>query len=228
MKKTLMMVVILMATWAQAVKYTSFGLEGAIAGENVVFDLTLGIEEVAKDDVVELVSGNVTVKESKIPNGWELIRRGETYSIKRSSGGWFGGRSSGTVKMSFAARVEPSGEWRGCNFTLPVLPVRSASVVADGAFDVRFTDAVTQEVTQNAEGKTVTVANLIATPRFGIIWKPDVRQVESELVATCDISTVASASPGALRVDTVLTYNIAQGQMTELEIKNEELGMKEE
>lgn len=213
---TLPTLLLLLPGLAFAARFTDFALDGKVVGDNIDFELRLGIEELSHDDRLEALRGDVALRESHLPNGMELVRDGGTILVTRAKGGWWGG-GAGTVTLRFAARPSVSNEWRSARFQLPVLPVRSVTVsAAQPQLDIELPGAANIVTVRDPEGRPTTTANLAIAPEFSVFWKPEIRQVDSELVATCDIHTVASASPGTLRIDSVYTYRVAQGQLSEL------------
>ena len=216
---------LLLAGQGGAARWSSFGMEGDVQGENAVFTLSLGFEELERGSSLEVVRGAVTVIESSLPKDVELSREGEVYSIARTPPkGWWGGarKISGAVVVKFAARTEAEegGRFR-TRFDLPVLPVREVTVRIDDVSKEMWIGAPgwgSVPLVQNGEGggRQVVPVKLPPQPGFWLSWQPDVRLARSELVASCDINSVASVSPGALRVDSLFAYQIAQGELSEL------------
>ena len=57
-----------------------------------------------------------------------------------------------------------------------------------------------------------------ADRRLVIRWKPTVRDLDAELVFATELNTIASLQPGAIRLDTLVIYDVAQGKMRELSL----------
>jgi hypothetical protein len=81
-------------------------------------------------------------------------------------------------------------------------------VSIQGARDVRR-----QPVGQQA-CRTTAFLGLAGDVAIG--WKQAVRRLDAELMASCDVITVANAVPGALRLKSSVSYRIAQGALSEL------------
>ena len=223
--------VVLAAGWVSG-GWSSFGLVGEVEGGNVVFSLELGFEDLERGESLEVLRGAVTVLSSSLPKDVELMRLEDVYSVRRTDLGWWGRRVvAGKVRVTFAARavLEEGGRFR-TRFDLPVLPVRSVSVrMDDPSLEVWMGapgwGAVPLKL-KGGEGDGVVPVMLPPLPGFWLSWQPDVRLAKSDLVASCDVNTVAVVNPGALRVDSLFAYQIAQGQMSELVIRSEDLGVR--
>lgn len=51
------------------------------------------------------------------------------------------------------------------------------------------------------------------------MWKPEVRKLEGELAVACEANTIAVATIGALKLDTVLNYRVIQGGLNKITLK---------
>ncbi len=200
---------------AAAAHWNGFALDGAVTGDNAAFVLRLDLKDLARGESIEVVRGAVAVLSSELPSGVALVRQDDALCLTLAPGG--SRTRSGRVIVRFAARTTVSNDWRCAGFALPVLPVRRVTITADQPnLQIEIPRAANSETRRDPEGRPTTDANLALTPDFAVLWKPEIRQADSELVATCDIHTVASASPGTLRVDTIFSYRVAQGQLAEL------------
>lgn len=206
---------VLCATTLRAAPLLSdFELRGRIDGENITFDLTLAYSGLARGQTIDLVSGPVALIDSKLPRRALLRRDGEVVRLVRGKG-W--GGADGRVRLAFAARTTASGDWRHASFELPVLPVRLVSVAADRpGLEIRFPTGRGLVRAMGPDGRDTATINLGTASCFEVRWKPEIKRVESELVATCDINSIVTASPGTLRFDSLYNYRIAQGQLGEL------------
>jgi len=209
---------------AAEARWTAFAMEGDVQGGNAVFTLSLGFEDLERGESLEVVRGAVTVLESALPKNVELTRAEDVYCITRADKGWWASkRVAGKVTLKFAAwaKEEEGGRFRA-RFDLPVLPVRDVTVrMDDPSQDVWVGSSGWGSVPLKLrdEGAQASPVKLPPRPDFWLSWQPDVRLAKSDLVASCDINTVATVSPGALRVDSLFAYQIAQGALTELAIE---------
>ena len=198
-----------------AVVPRTFDLQGKINGENIRFELDLGYDGLARGESLELLRGEVALTGAELPRHTELRRDGDVFRLVRT-GGW-GGAAKGRVRLAFAARTTADGDWRQARFRLPVLPVRSVAVAADRpGLEIRFPGGRGLQRQAGVDGRDTVAVHLDTNPLFEVFWKPEIRREASELVATCDLNTVVTASPGLLRFDSIYAYRIAQGQMGEL------------
>ena len=199
-----------------AVVPRSFDLKGRIGGENIRFALESGYADQARGESLEVLRGEVALTEARLPRHTELRRDGDAFRIVRT-GGWRAGE--GRVRLAFAVRTVADGDWRQAQFRVPVLPVRSVAVTADRpGLEIRFPGGRGLQRQPDADGRDTVTVHLDTNPLFEVFWKPEIRRVASELVATCDINTIVTASPGMLRFDSIYAYSIAQGQMSELSL----------
>ena len=206
--------IILAASATSAAHWSSFSLEGSVSGDNVAFEMRLDLQDLARGETIELIRGAVAIRSAELPADVVLVRQG---ALCLSLAPGKRRTRSGRVIIRFAAQTTVSNDWRLASFGLPVLPIRQATITADQPnLQIAIPYAANSETRRDPEGRPTTVANLALTPDFTVMWKPEIRQADSELVATCDIHTVASASPGTLRIDTICSYRVAQGQLAEL------------
>ncbi|MBT3194500.1 MAG: hypothetical protein HN341_18290 [Verrucomicrobia bacterium] len=193
-------------------------LRGEIEGENIVFELSLDVSAAGKDCSLPLVVGDVAYLDGKLPKGAEIVRSGDRYLLKMGRSGW--GRSSKkSVRFKFASRAVEKGEWRNTSFSIPAASIRRISVVCDrDDLEVRFPGALNIERQKLADSKSEVTAYLGITDRFQVQWKPEVKKLDSELVVSCEANAIATASVGAMRLDTIFTYRVIQGALKELEL----------
>jgi len=122
------------------------------------------------------------------------------------------------VAIQFAARPVPvaDGEWRQCEFAVPSSNVRELEVEADRTdLEIQFPEALRVN-RETIDGRLILTALLGPSRPFIVKWKPKVAELDAKLVLTCEANTVASAGTGAMRMDAVFAFEIAQGRLTEL------------
>ena len=189
----------------------NFALEGEIDGENIVFNLNLEAVPAVRKALLPLVNGDVAYLDGRLPRGAEVLREGGTYLVRLASA------RRQPIMFRFASRPLVEGEWRRTFFTIPGSSVRKLSLICDRAdLEVRFPGAL--EVTRGKalNGKPCVTAYLGITNRFEVAWKPEVKRLQGELVATCEANSIVSAGIGALKMDQVFTYRVIQGSLTRL------------
>ncbi len=192
----------------------SVTLAGAVQGENITFEMQVAYEALVQGTNVCVLRGDVALLDAKLAKDVELVRDGDAVRLvprpKLRA-------KAGDLTLTFAARTVADNDWRRARFAVPVLPVRSVTVAADRPdLEIRFPQGRDLHQAKDANGRTVTTAFLGLSPWLDIVWKPEIRRIDSELVATCEINTIATASPGTLRFDSIFSYRIAQGVLAEL------------
>jgi hypothetical protein len=224
MKRALLLLASLtpLLAFAAEPKIRDVTLDGTIVGENVTFTLKLGFEELPRGALLQLVEGPVALLDSVLPSGTEVRRDGDKLLLfcLPKGGGWFGGGTqplTGKLSLTFAARVTAAGDWRRSQFAIPVSPIRPVSILGDRPdLEVRVEGA--RDIKRDAaEGNhSRTHAFLGPDTRVGVAWKPEIRQLDAELMASCEVTSVGSIGAGALRLRTTYTYQVAQGALSEL------------
>lgn len=219
MKKLIPMLVVLLAAVAFAYgaderpgSYVSqLSLDGEIEGENITFTLQMEVDIQKRGTTLPLVAGDVAYLEGELPKKSELLRDGNTYSLKFNRAG------KRSILFRFASRPIKEGDWRRTRFEIPAAGIRQLSVLCDrGDLELRFPGALDVKRETTPGGMLLATAFLGVAGQFEVGWKPEVRKLDAELVVTCDANTVATASVGALRLDTILTYRVIQGRLEAL------------
>lgn len=188
-------------------------LHGEIEGENIVFTLTLKADTKTKDALLPLVVGDIGYLDGKFPGKSELVRNGNTYGVRLQPG------NKQLVSFTFASRANPEGDWRTTSFAIPQASVRKLSILCDrDDLEVKFPGALNVKSDKTKEGKLQVSGFLGTSDAFTASWKPEVRKLDSELVVACDANTIASASVGVLRLDSIFSYHVIQGKLTQLAI----------
>lgn len=192
-------------------------LAGEIEGENIIFNLCLKAEVNEKGARLPLVVGDVAYLDGKLPRGAELKRIDNTYYLEFESSSGFFSSGKHSIEFKFASRANKNAEWRQTSFNIPSTAITKLSVLCDrDDLEIRFPGALNIERKKTDQGKAMVTAYLGLTSTFAVNWKPEVKRLDSDLVTTCDANTIATASVGALRLDTIFTYRIIQGEMIRL------------
>lgn len=226
MKRTILAVVMAVAAFASQaraagkVTVTDLTLEGEIQGENVVFTLNFKADPEERGAILPVIVGDVAYVDGRLPGGSELYREGNQYLLKLKGGGFLGfGSGGGWVNCKFASKAIKEGDWRRTQFSIPSATIRKISVVCDrDDLEIKFPDGLDVKRQKNKEGKMVVTAFLGTASTFEVVWKPEVKKLDAEAVVSCDANTLATASVGALRTDTVFTYRIIQGSVSKLSL----------
>ncbi|MBN1672959.1 MAG: hypothetical protein JXR37_18080 [Kiritimatiellae bacterium] len=218
MKRTIpLLLALCLATSALArapredVVVSDLSLRGEIEGENIVFTLRFTADVNARRASLPLVAGEVSCLAADLPHRAKLELDGNRYVLR------FGARRKQAVEFKFASRAEKDGDWRRTVFTIPMASVRHVAVLCDRPdLDVRFPGALNVERAATPGGQTEATAFLGVGNAFAVRWKPEVRELDAELLVACDVNMIATASVGALRLDSVYTFRVVQGVMNDL------------
>ncbi len=210
----------LFASAAAEPQLRSVSLDGTVAGENATFTLNVHVDVLEQGTELPLVCGSVALLKAAAPSGTEIRRHGETLTLAPlpATGWWWSsGTRHGDLSITFAARSTVMGDWRHTCFRVPLLPIRPVAITGDRPdLEVSIDGARDLKRTVVAGGHNLTSAFLGPDANIGIAWKTAIRQLDAELMAACDVTTLASVGAGALRLKTIYTYQIAQGALTEL------------
>ena len=184
-------------------------LDGEIQGENVTFTLSFQVDIREKNARIPLVEGDVTCLSESLPAGARLARDGKTYVAQ------FPRRGVQKVTFEFAVLAARDADWRRAAFAIPAAAVRRVAMTCDRTdLEVDFPSALGSERKTDPAGKTIVEAFLGTDREFAVRWKPEVKALSGELAVTCDANSIASASVGALRLDSVFMYRVVQGSLT--------------
>lgn len=191
-------------------------LSGRIEGDNLSVEMVLRVNDLPRGATLNLLSGNVALTGSSIPSGWELRRNGAAFVLGHMTDKFWVTRR-GTVALSFAVRTEAREDWRHGTFSVPVVPVRVLAIDGDRP-DIEVLIQGARDVRRESFGADAfrTTAFLSMASDVSISWKQAVRRLEAELMASCDVTTVANVVPGALRLKSSVSYRIVQGALSEI------------
>jgi len=200
---------------SEHVKAKDLSIKGSIEGENILFQLEFTAECEKRKQEIVLVSGDVVLKQIASPlRGYQVQydRQARCYFMR-----W---RRKGTYKTSltFAARpkVVDDGPWREATFLLPASKMRTLQVECDRAdLEVRFPGAL-RLTRQEEDGKLTLTAVLGPGLPFTVRWKPMVSELDATLVLASETNTIATVRAGALALDSLYVFDIAQGKLNEL------------
>ncbi|MEI6971160.1 MAG: hypothetical protein WCL44_06545 [bacterium] len=186
---------------------SDLSVKGRIEGENIVFDLDFTVDVKERNVQIPLAVGDLALYQaSKLPGDSTLTRDGARFLLK------FGSRGKQAVSFRFASRPVKDNEWRSTSFSIPMSNVRRLLVECDrDDLEIRFPGALRIERQKNKDGKTEVTAFLGLTDRFEVRWKPEVKKLAAEATVECQANTIAISSVGAMRLNTIYSYRIAQG-----------------
>ena len=197
----------------EGVKISDLKLNGEIEGENIVFSLAFTANASEGGETTSLVKGDVAYLDGDLPGKSELCREKDSYLLRFGSGG------RQDVLFRFASRAVKDGDWRSTGFSIPGANIRKVSVVCDrNDLEIKFPGALAVKRSMTKEKKTMVTAFLGIEGGFEVRWKPEVKKLDADLAVSCEANTITTASVGAIRLETVFTYRVIQGSLTELSL----------
>jgi hypothetical protein len=191
------------------VEIAELQLTGKIAGENATFTLAFTAQVNQPGAEIAVARGATSWLGGDLPASVRLLRDGDGYRFRFTRAG------RQNVTFTFASRARQDADWRQVRFAVPEATVRRVAVTCDRPdLDVRIAGAAHVR----RDGGAALTALLPPGAEFAMSWKPEVRRLDGELMVACDANTVAIARVGALQLNTILQYRIAQGTLEQLEL----------
>jgi hypothetical protein len=218
MKKIFIMLAItIIGTGIYAQIVEDFSLTGEISDENISFDMSFKVSDIERDSTFKLIKGDVAYLKGEFPRGTKLQRDSDGFSLLFERRAKIGRPTE--IQFSFASRANHDGDYRVTEFEIPVATVRDIQVICDRSdLDIEFPGAMNIKRIKNAQDKTVVKANLGSDNKFQVRWKPQLKQLTSELAASCDVNTIAVAKVGVLQLNNIFTFNVIQGEIQEFRL----------
>lgn len=202
----------------KGVDISELRIAGAINDANISFTISFDVETSLADREFTLIEGDVVMRSFTSPTGGYKLRYNTGFGEYV-----IGFKQKGTRRVEAAFAVRPqrraNGEWREARFDVPASQVRRLSVVCDRTdLEVLFPDAM--RVERSVVGEKLTLTAILGPGKPLVVrWKPQVQALDAKLIASVEANTVATASAGALRQDTLMIVDIAQGKLSELRFK---------
>ncbi len=201
-------------------------------GDNVRIEVRCPYVPSAEPSLLPLVSGPVALQSASRPPSTTLFARDETillYDSGRRT--WLGKPSPSSIHLQLVARGSPAGTpadndagFRTLRFSLLPALIHRLTVQGDRP-DVEITlgSGVQASRERDLEGRPIVKAFLPVGPDgrcpVEIRWKDRPRKTEGELVASCEAHVIASTTVGALRLDHLFIWRVAQGTIQQLAIR---------
>lgn len=203
-------------TYADA-EVTDAAVIAEIDGENLTFIVRFDVVTKERGRWVDVAVGDVVLDDVSSPAGGYSIDYDAERKAYRMGFGTAGVR---TVELSLAARPTPLGDsgWREASFEMPASRVRALELTSDRTdLEVELVGAVRVK-RRIEEGKLHISGVQGADKRFVVRWKPTVRDLDAELVFATELNTIVSVQTGAVRLDTLVIYEVAQGKMEKMSL----------
>ncbi|MDZ4198456.1 MAG: hypothetical protein U1E27_04130, partial [Kiritimatiellia bacterium] len=197
----------------RAPEIASLSLEGTAGEDHLQFRLRMEVRVEQAGVRLLLAKGAIAHQGAALPRGATLEREGDAFYAR------FSRRGDQIVGFDFAARAQAQDAWREARVELSPAAIRRVTLLgAPADREIRFEGALDSSREIRPDGESVFTAYLPPQGPLVIRWKPEVRALTGDLVATCDADLVAIARVGALQLDSLLQYRISQGQLQSLEI----------
>jgi hypothetical protein len=196
-------------------KVRDLAVEGVIDGQNIAFTVKFSVKVPRNGREIPLVTGDMVLDELLTPKKNISVRfdsKTSTYFLKFMRAGLH------KVSARFAARPRllNKGPWREASFAIPASRVRELQVVCDRR-DLEVVFPAAMRLEREVVKEKLTVKAVLGPGRpFCVRWKPQVREMDSTLVLASEANIIATASAGALRMDTLFVFAISQGKMKEI------------
>jgi len=189
-------------------------IQGSIQGRNINFTLEFDFKATREHNTIDLIQGDIVL--DQIDDDPARVMRydsaSQTYSLAWKAPGVY------HVKASFAVQSHTMKDhtWQEATFQAPLSRVRQLSVICDRAdLQVEFPGALRQ-TPRIKDGKLIITAILGPGHPFTVRWKPQVQKLDAKLVLASRINTIARISSGAMLMDHLFAYQIAQGKLDTL------------
>lgn len=201
---------------AEPIVVDACAVNGAIDGENIAFALDFAVTVDRAGSELDLAVGDLALLDHQpLPAGCSLrFDRARQALVAR-----FDRRGAQALQLRVALRPSVDGEWREVRFDVPSSLVRELRLAADREdLEVDFPDALRQR-REVVDGTLVATALQGPGEAFAVRWKPQVAELDAELVFAARSSVVAAVEPGALTVDQLIDYELAQGELDVLHLR---------
>ena len=190
-----------------AVIVEQLDLNGKISEQELSLQMTFDAEVQDAPQRMALLSGDALPTGISLPRGVDLIKEADAYFIEFSRNGSY------DIAIDFEVKVVASGQRRSAVFTVPSATIRKMTLQTEEAdYNVEIPGA---PLVQKLDATRVQTF-LPATGEVVIRWRPEVKKLAGELVASCDSILIGSAKVGALQLQGRYLYTIPQGRMKEL------------
>ncbi|MDA3962378.1 MAG: hypothetical protein PF961_16445 [Planctomycetota bacterium] len=203
------------------VHLTGCTLSGVIDGSNLTMSAEMDVVVRKPGEVVVLGPGSVLLADPVLPAGSELRYDPERgYLLTCTRGAEFQLRLDFALQSQELTAQDDKAAWRSASLAVPPAPVRSLTMrSARSDLAVEFPGALQLQRAVDDAGALEVTALLGPGLPFSLRWQPQVTELDAELMFTARSSVVARAELGALHVDSVISYDIAQGKLQECQVR---------
>lgn len=209
-------------------------IEGRIEDDQFIADVKLSVTTYAPGQSLDLMSGDAVLRGLATAGGRALVGEGAADANGRARPASVGysietktykltiaGKGEIELVMSIAVRAEVLDDgWGEAAVVLPIADRRPITVASDDAgLEVDLVDAVrvVRKVQGEGDDAKLTVTGLQGSAKsLAVRWRSTVQDLGAELVLASEANTLVTVRDGAMRVDTLLAFGIAQGELESL------------
>ena len=211
-------------------------IDGRIDEDQFTAEVALSVTTFAAGQSIDLMAGDAVLRGLVTADGRVLVGEGadsadagraarpasvgydmkdKTYRLMAVAPGEI------RLVMSLAVRASELGDgWREAAVLLPVADRRPITLLsADVGLEIDLLDAVrvVREVSGEGDYAELSVTGLQGSvEKLAVRWRSTVQDLGAELVLASEANTLVTVRDGAMRVDTLLAFGIAQGELESL------------
>ena len=186
---------------------------GTLSEKKASFLGTLSLECTNKvETVLPLLTGDIAVTGSKLPEGLRLERSGKGYLLSVNKPGEY------VVELNILAKITKADPWRKVEFTGPAATI--GGVIAQVAGNGMELELLSGTPQPRANGEKSKVSGALGADRkVSLRWQTKVtRQERPSLLTVQTISTV-QVTPTIIKYSSVYNYDILQGKPTNVVLR---------
>jgi hypothetical protein len=181
---------------------------GTLSEKKASFLVRLSLECTNKvETVLPLLTGDIAVTDSKLPEGLRLDRSGKGYLLLVSKPGEY------EVELNILAKITKADPWRKVEFTGPAATIGGVNAeVAGNGMELELLSGIPQP---RAEGEKSKVSGALgADHKVSLRWQTKVTQQERPSLLTVQTISTVQITPTIIKYSSVYNYDILQGKPT--------------
>ena len=204
------------ATPAAEVTVRDVVVRARLEGPECTFQVSLTAEALRAGAEIPLASGDVVLAAVPKGEGWHLRfdRAAQAYLLVVTAG-----QGPVAVAADFLARAvtpDAAPQWRETTFRIADAPARRLELAADRA-DLQVELPGALQVVRKEDGGKLLITGILGPDQpVRARWQAQVEAARVELLLASEANSIVTVSPGALRLDSLYSYQINQGKLTEL------------
>jgi hypothetical protein len=187
---------------------------GKIKDQTAQFTLILDLEVAAKGSkVLPILSGDLTVVESRLPQDFQLERSGKAYRLIAGRNGRF------NVELDLVAKVIRQEPWNQVILNGPDAIVGSVDLQAEGKdLDLELLTGVVIE--KNIQPNKVQVRGILGNDSVvALRWQSRAMEMARKAVLTSEATVSLQVSPTVVKTASHFKFDIMQGVLSRLAVR---------